>query len=123
MSSRYFIEKCSNLIYNLLVGEGNAKQRLKKCEIDLMFVMHIDLPNEFEKQRIQILKRLCRHEPIISDGKVKIDSFTQTILHMRNSTASKIIADIYNLFQNVKSYQEMKTSVQQAHLRKPGRTM
>ena len=45
-SKRYFLEKTSNLLYNLLIGPGDAKSRLRENELLIMYTLHLDIPDE-----------------------------------------------------------------------------
>ncbi|HVX27222.1 MAG TPA: hypothetical protein VHB70_12815 [Parafilimonas sp.] len=101
-STRYFLEKTSNLLYELLIGEGDAKSRLRENESDVSFILNLDVPEKLKGMQREIWQRLTKKEATKFDGKVIVTSYQSTISSMRNSTASKIIAQISSLYSSVK---------------------
>lgn len=106
MDSRYnyFIGKSSSLIYRLCIGEGKAKERLIECEHEIRCVLHAPIPDDLRPLRDQIKDRLF--DSGVRNGETSIN---QSMFGKRNSTASKIIKDIYNLHQKVVAYVEIPT--------------
>ena len=105
-SKTYFLEKTSNLLYKLLVGKGDARSRLRENESSIMFILNIDVPDEFKKEQKKILKLLSKREAFEIDDKVLATSFQNSISGIRNSTASEIIKKISSLFHSVKCFGE-----------------
>jgi len=97
----YFIGKSSSLIHKLCIGEGTAKQRLRECEPQIYVMLRASIPDELIPLKEKIHKNLHKK---ISVG--EMTSFRHTLTSMRNSTASKIIDDIYTLYLKVMQYQE-----------------
>lgn len=103
-SYTYFLEKASNLLYNLLVGEGDARSRLRENELLVLFVLHLDIPTELESKQKEILLQLSKKEASKFHEKIIASSFQNSISIMRNSTASKIITQLNALYFETKSY-------------------
>jgi len=104
-SYSYFIEKSSVLIHSLLIGEGTAKQRLVENELQLSFVLALEVPDDLKKIQMRILKTLSRKPALGIGDKITLTSFRHTLIYMRNSTASKIINDLYTLYVRTKWHQ------------------
>jgi len=106
MGSRfnYFIGKSSSLIYRLCVGEGTAKERLIECEHEIHCMLSAPIPDDFRILRDQIKNRLF--DSGVREGET---SLNQSMFGKRNSTASKIIKDIYDLHQKVVNHVEFST--------------
>ena len=98
MAYAYFIEKSSALIHRLLIGKGTAKQRLLENEVEVMWVLHLDIPDNLNYLRKKILIALSK-KPQLGD---KMSSFRHTLIYMHNSTASKIIDNIYSIYLGTK---------------------
>jgi hypothetical protein len=103
MGSRfyYFIGKSSNLIYRLCIGKGTAKERLIECEHEIHSMLLTPIPDDLRVLRDQIKNRLF--DSGVREGEI---SLTRSMFGKRNSTASKIIKDIYDLHQKVVDYVE-----------------
>ena len=104
ISSRYFLEKASNLLYNLLIGEGDAKSRLRENELLISYILALDIPDELRTKQKNILTLLSKKEALKFEDKVIVSSFQNSISSMRNATASKIIKQINSLYFEVKCY-------------------
>lgn len=97
----YFIGKSSSLIHKLCIGQGTAKQRLLECESYIIVMLIASIPDELIPLKEKIHTNLNKKEAIST-----MTSFRHTLIRMRNSTASKIIDDIYTLYSKVLQYQE-----------------
>lgn len=97
----YFISKSSCLIYRLCIGEGTAKERLIECEHEIHGMLLAPIPDDLRLLRNQIKDKLF--DSGVRDGET---SLNRSMFGKRNSTASKIIKDIYNLHQKVVDYGE-----------------
>lgn len=98
----YFLEKCSALVRKLIAGEGTARERLSQCETQIYATLLCPVPKDLESTRESILKRVHKKPSVQIQDKVMITSFRNTVSSMRNSTASKIIADIYSLYDEIR---------------------
>jgi hypothetical protein len=87
----YIIEKSSGVIYNLITGQGDARRRLKENEMNLKYALIFEVPDHLKKLRKRIIAKLGKYSELKT---------------MRNVTASKIIAQFYHLFNEVKAYKE-----------------
>jgi hypothetical protein len=104
ISSRYFLEKTSNLLYNLLIGEGDAKSRLRDNELLVTYVLVLDIPTELRVKQKAISYLLTKKQATKFEGKTIITSYQNSISSIRNVTAAKIIKQINSLYYEVKCY-------------------
>jgi hypothetical protein len=104
ISSRYFLEKTSNLLYNLLIGEGDAKSRLRDNELLVTYVLVTDIPTELRVKQKAISNLLTKKQATKFEGKTIITSYQNSISSIRNVTAAKIIKQINSLYYEVKCY-------------------
>ena len=103
-SYRYFLEKTSNLICNLLVAEGNAKSRLRENELLITYILVLNIPVKLKEKQQNIMALLSRKDALIFEDKIIVSSFQNSISSMRNSTASKIIKQINALYFETKCF-------------------
>ena len=89
-------------MHNLLVGEGDARARLRENEGLIMFVLHLDVPKQFEPEQKRILKLVTKKEAFQIDDKIVVTAFKNTIFSIRNSTASKVIQQLNGFFHSVR---------------------
>lgn len=106
MSKRYFLEKTSNLLYDLLIGLGDAKSRLRENENEILFILHLDIPLELKHKQEEIYIMVSKKKESRIGEHLLSSSFQNTLNGMRNSTASKIIKKISSLFHEVKAFEE-----------------
>jgi hypothetical protein len=99
--STYFIEKTSVLVRKLITGQGNAKERLRENEVNLLLCLASPLPDDLKPKRDKILKALEKKHEISHNGIVSMTAFQHTLYKMKKETASKIIGDIYDLYSEV----------------------
>ncbi|HMJ47471.1 MAG TPA: hypothetical protein VK498_09080 [Ferruginibacter sp.] len=97
----YFFEKSSTLINKLITGGGDAKARLKGAEFEIDFLLASNVPEHLKELKEKIKWSVYKYEAIEHNGKINISSFQMSISGIRNSTAAKIIADIYSLHLQV----------------------
>ena len=101
----YFIEKTSILLFYLLIGEGNAKKRLLENRILISIAIDdAQVPETLKPMRDEILKILTTVPAVEENGVILQNSMSRTISKMRNSTASKVITMINQLYDEVKHY-------------------
>jgi hypothetical protein len=105
LSYRYFLEKASSLLYSLLVGEGDARSRLKQNEMTILFILALPVPEELKLMQKEILTALTKKGETKVGEHVLVSAFQNTITSMRNSTASNIIAKISSLYTYTKCNQ------------------
>lgn len=98
----YLQEKYSTLIQGLIVGEGNAKERLLENSISLHMVFGLTFPYDLEDRKSKIVKTLSKFPALIENEKIILSSYDRSIMKVRKSTASKIINDIYSLYIELK---------------------
>lgn len=89
------------LIRKLISGEGTAKERLLECETDIYFVLANQIPEDLKHKREKIKRTLNKKNEIKVGDKVRMTSFKNTLIYMKNKTAAKIILDIYDLYIDV----------------------
>lgn len=105
-NKRYFLEKTSNLLYDLLIGVGDAKSRLRENEIEILYILHLDIPELLKAKQKELLTTLSKKKVSRVGGHTLTSSFQNTLSSMRNSTASKIIQKISSLYHEVKILDE-----------------
>ncbi|HLP50077.1 MAG TPA: hypothetical protein VK154_04290 [Chitinophagales bacterium] len=105
-SYSYFREKSSTLISKLIAGEGNAKQRLGECEGQIFVWTLAPVPANQKQFKEDIVARLNKLPHKEFRGETIQSSFRASLSKMRNSTAAKIIADIYQLHEDVRFAEE-----------------
>ena len=93
----YLNEKLSNLIYYLLIGEENAKQRLKNNLLNFHRAFSLDFPLELETKKLNVIKQLTKFPKVYFADSLVMNEYENTIHKIKNSSASKIIRDIYEL--------------------------
>ena len=107
-SFTYFLEKSSALIGKLIIGQGDAKRRLRDAEFELTFLLSFEVPEHLEKLKQKIFKSVSKNPALKLNDKVYMTSFQNSISSIRNSTASKILDDIYSLHLQVVWYRDDK---------------
>ena len=103
MNSRfnYFIGKSSALIYKLSIGKGCAKERLIESELEIRSVLRSPVPERLLPLKDQIRQKLLYAGNSADD---KQGSVARSLYGKRNSTASKIIAEIIILHHEVEAF-------------------
>lgn len=94
----YLLEKYSILIHNLIIGEGNSKERLVLNIKHLYIVFGLEVPPDLQYLKNIILLKLKKFSEIREDNKIIVSSYSHSIGKMRKKTASRLIDDIYNLY-------------------------
>lgn len=93
----YLNEKLSTLIYNLLIDEGNSKQRLKNNLLNFHRAFSLKFPCEIESKKTKVIKKLTKFPKVFFADSIVMNEYENTLFKIRNSTASKIISDIYEI--------------------------
>ncbi|SHH48484.1 hypothetical protein [Flavobacterium defluvii] len=101
-SFHYFIGKSSAAIYKLCIGKGNAKERLIESELEIRSALRAPVPDELMPLKNKIKQNLLYSGQGASGGEK--GSIARSLIGKRNSTASKFIADIIRLHQEVEAY-------------------
>jgi hypothetical protein len=107
-SFTYFLEKSSALISKLIIGQGDAKARLRDAEFEITFLLSFYVPEHLEQLKEKIFKSVTQKPALELNDKVYMTSFQNSVSGIRNSTASKIIRDIYSLHLQVGWYGDDK---------------
>lgn len=105
MTSRYiyFISKSSTVIYKLCIGKGTAKERLKECELEIVSMLFASVPEKLLPLKKRIKNNLF-YAGSRDSSEIGTASMAKSLHGKRNSTASKIIKDIYDLHQKVQTF-------------------
>lgn len=90
----YLKEKLSSLVSNLLIGEGNAKERLKSNLVLIYRTFALDFPPQYQKEKEKIIWQLTKFGPNFLEDKMILNEYENTLFKIKNSTASKIIKEI-----------------------------
>lgn len=104
----YFIEKCSEVLYNLLIGEGNAKERLLQNQTKITLCLSINLPEEVTPKKEKIESVLFAEPADIMGNQILHTSYMNSVCKMRKAKAANVIKDLNELYWAVKYYEEDK---------------
>lgn len=100
MGYEYKNEKLYNIVYALLVGEGNSKERLRSQSVHIGLILGEGFPPECQ-ERANELQLILNAKPKIEIGEFYKSSIDHTISKMNNKQASQVIAKIYALQQSI----------------------
>jgi hypothetical protein len=90
----YALEKLGLAIYELTVGEGDIKSRLRKAYRHMSALSESNFPEDLKKDWNSIKNRLTQRASEYKDTPYDEGSFKATMFRMHRKTASKIAADI-----------------------------
>lgn len=93
----YAREKLGQAIYELTVGEGDIKSRLRKAFRCMIALSEKDFPQKLRKDWQSIKNRLTKRESRYKGTQFDEGSFEATIFGMHKKTAVKIAADLVEL--------------------------
>jgi len=100
----YALEKLGLAIYEMTVGEGDVKSRLRNAFRHMSAVSEKDFPEELKKDWRSIRKRLTKRESNYKNTPFDEGRFEATIFRMHKKTASKIAADIVDLHSRLDGF-------------------
>jgi len=100
----YALEKLGLAVYELTIGEGNIKSRLRSAIRYLSAVYEKDFPEELRKDWRSIKKRLTKRESKYKNTQFDEGRFEATIFPMHKKTGSKIAADIVDLHSRLDGF-------------------
>jgi len=100
----YAIEKLGLAIYEMTVGEGDIKSRLRTAFRMISAISEKDFPEELAKDWVSIKKRLTQRDSDYKDTPYDEGSFEATMFRMHRKTASKIAADIVDLHSRLEGF-------------------
>ena len=95
--SSYALEKLGLAIYEMTVGEGDIRSRLRTTFRQMCAISEKDFPEELMKDWVSIINRLTKRVSDLKDTPYDEGNFEATLFRMRRKTASKIAADIVDL--------------------------
>lgn len=103
-SNEYILEKLTEALYDLAIGEGDARSRINDAYFKFWHIKEGDFPAHLRKKREEVdclLTRLPgRKGYIIPDNLVK----------MKNKTASKIAKLILELYLEIEELNNQKNT-------------
>ena len=97
----YANEKLGLAIYELTIGEGDIKSRLRTAFRHMSALSEKDFPEELIKDWKSIKNRLTKRESDYKGTQYDEGSFKATIFGMHKKTAAKIAADIVDLYDRL----------------------
>jgi hypothetical protein len=103
---QYACEKLSLAIYELTVGEGDVRSRLRKASKYLSAIFENDFPPEFREDWIWIQTQLTKRRSKWEGTEYDEGSFNATIHGMRNSTGSEIAKRMVELESQLEAWLE-----------------
>lgn len=100
----YFSTKSPAVVRHLITGQGTSKQRLRECGREILLILSTPIPDDLEYFKNKILSAMNKKSgKIDSKEQFGMTSFERTLITMKNTTASKIISDFYDLYCEIKS--------------------
>jgi len=104
MSNDHLIEKLTNALDSLALGEGNIKERLISVHSDLISIHPNEIPAEHKEDWEWIQKQFTKLGPLTSpSGEVWVGSVENTMKKIHKSTGVKIAKKIYSMYWAVSS--------------------
>ena len=98
----YAIEKLGTIYYELAIGEGDIKQRLKDVQVELLCVTKKDLPTDLQEEWQLILNSLTSELPLKVNGENIVGAIPNTLSGMKKKTASAIARRMIALYFKAK---------------------
>lgn len=103
---RYALEKLSLAEYELAVGPGDVRSRLRSAYKYLSPIFKMDFPPELQDDWLHIQNQLNTRTSKWQGTEFDEGSFRATLNRMRNSTGSKIAARIIDLKYRIEDWLE-----------------
>lgn len=98
-SEQYFREKLSYIIHNLVIGEGNIKERLLSSKRYFYLLKSTKgLPDYLKDDWQFVIDNLTKYGPVMVEDTVMQDPILHTLRRIRKKTASKIAERIYKVY-------------------------
>jgi len=98
-SEQYFREKLSFIIHNLVIGEGDIKERLLSSKKYFYLLKSTKgLPDHLKDDWQFVIDNLTKYGPIIVEDTVMQDPILNTLQRIRKKTASKIAERIFKVY-------------------------
>lgn len=98
-SEQYFREKLSYIIHNLVIGEGNIKERLLSSKRYFYLLKSTKgLPDYLKDDWQFVIDNLTKYGPIMVEDTVIEDPILNTLKRIRKKAASKIAERIYKVY-------------------------
>lgn len=106
----YVLEKLSNTLEVLAVHPGDARARLASAYLLFHTRNASDFPQELQAQWVWVMAEMVKFGPVISpsNGDIWVGAVEHTMRRIRNATAVKIAAKIYELHWAVSSNQRYR---------------
>lgn len=93
------MEKLTTALFTLVTGEGDARARLRSAYFSFHTLKNTDFPLDQQKQWDWVTAQMTKCGPLRdSRGRVLVSDVENTMKHIQNKTASKIIQAIYELY-------------------------
>jgi len=98
-SEQYFREKLSYIIHNLVIGEGDIKERLLSSKRYFYLLKSTKgLPDYLKDDWQFVIDNLTKHGPVMVEDTVMQDPILNTLQRIRKKTASKIAERIFKVY-------------------------
>ena len=104
----YVREKLQRAVYNLVVGPGDVRSRLKIAYMSFHTLRKVDFPPELQSDWSWVLKQLTRFGPAKHySERYREGSVSHTLGRIRNKTGQKIAERIYYLYMEMQKYRQV----------------
>ena len=101
---KYALEKLSEAVFELAVGEGDIKSRLRSVFPLLSVISKGDFPDDLQNKWESIISRLTKKESVNSGSEYDEGNYEATIIRMHKKTAVNIAKDILDIHSRLESY-------------------
>ncbi len=101
-----YISKLSDLMYELLVHPGDAKERLLNNETKIKYILSFPVPESIKPIKRRILENLFNEKVSDPNDLIEINDFKFLFNNKRKATAAKIIKDLNSLLSSMKEYKD-----------------
>ncbi len=103
-SKTYYLAKLSDIMYELLIHPGDAKQRLFASEISIKYILSFPVPEQIKPFKKIVVERLLKEEIGDPNESFEICEFKFIFSGMRLTAVVKIIKELNDLFIAMREY-------------------
>ena len=104
MNNNHLIEKLTNALDSLALGEGDIRKRLINVSVDLIGINSREIPEEYKANWNWIQQQLTKFGPVTSpSSEVWLGAVENTMKKIRKLTGVKIAKEIYSLYWAISS--------------------
>lgn len=107
----YTREKMRNTVYELAIGSGDVRSRLREAFSKCWILSEENFPKELRNDWSWIKKEMNKYGPRRnSEREVRVDAIDNTMSKIKNKTGVKIARKIYDLKCGIEDYIDSQNS-------------